>query len=51
MSYSETVLPEIAETLSPRIGYIRNPKQYDLPGTNQMTRLEREVETNQILWG
>lgn len=31
MSYSETVLPEIAETLSPKIGYIRNPKQYDLP--------------------
>ena len=51
MSYSEAVLPENAETLSPRAGYIRNPKQYDLPGIGQITRLQREVDTNQISWG
>jgi len=51
MSYSEAVLPENAETLSARTGYIRNPKLYDLPVTDQITRPEREVETNQISWG
>lgn len=51
MSYSETVFPEIAETLSPKIGYIRNPKQYDLPVADQTTRVDQKVETNQISWG